>query len=253
MPHPDDMPATFVTYAADILGNTARGLSGPQIIRITAAHAVDCDVRLPHPTYPFSKLGVNKATALFQNLMAFRPRDRYRVIKEMCEHPTIQSRQKEEADKLKIRLCSKYGHFDDASSSDVINETLMEQTRHWLEQHPQALKLFNSALQKQENKVFLRNLLDDLRLALEKLLQNLLSNRKSLENQIGHLGDFLKSKGGSPELTNMFQKLLEYYAKYQNTYVKHDDAVIEEEIEIVLEITASFMKHLVRLGATSRP
>jgi hypothetical protein len=34
-----------------------------------------------------------------------------------------------------------------------------------------------------------------------------------------------------------------------NTYVKHDDAVIEEEIKLVLEITASFMKHLVRLSA----
>jgi hypothetical protein len=69
------------------------------------------------------------------------------------------------------------------------------------------------------------------------------------ENQLALLGPFLKQKGDSPELTNMFQKLLEYYAKYQNTYVKHNDAVIEEEIEIVFEITASFMKHLVRLNA----
>lgn len=249
MPHPDEMPATFVTYAADILGNTERGLSGPQIIKITAAHAVDCDARLPHPTYPFSKPGVNKATALFQNLMAFRPSDRYRVIKEMCAHPAIQSRQKDEAQKLKLKLCTKYGHLDDGRSSDAVNETLVEQTRHWLEQYPGALALFNSALQKQENGIFLRNLLDDLRLALEKLLQSMLSNRKSLENQIALLGAFLKSKGGSQELNNMFQKLIEYYARYQNTYVKHDDAVIEEEIELLLEITASFMKHLVRLNA----
>ena len=38
-------------------------------------------------------------------------------------------------------------------------------------------------------------------------------------------------------------------AASSNTYVKHDDAVIEEEIEFVLEITSSFMKHLVRLHA----
>jgi hypothetical protein len=102
---------------------------------------------------------------------------------------------------------------------------------------------------KQQNGVFLRNLLDDLRLALEKLLQGIFSNSRSLENQLAVLGPFLKRKGGSPELTNMFQKLIEYYAKYQNTYVKHDDAVIEEEIELLFEITASFMKHLVRLNA----
>jgi len=63
------------------------------------------------------------------------------------------------------------------------------------------------------------------------------------------LGPFLKSKGGSPELTNMFQKLLDYYSKYQNSYVKHNDDVIEEEIEFIFEITASFMKHLVRLNS----
>ena len=56
----EDMPAMFVSYAADILGDTLHGLSGTQIIKITAAHAVDCDAALPHPTYPFSKLGTNR-------------------------------------------------------------------------------------------------------------------------------------------------------------------------------------------------
>ncbi len=247
--NPEEMPATFVTYVAEILGDTAKGLSGSQIVRITAAHAIECDARLPHPTYPFSGVGTNKRTALFQNLMAFQSSRRYRIIKEMCEHPTIQAQQKEEAQRLKIKLFTKFGHLDAASGSEGINETLVEQARHWLEQFPEALKLFNSALQKQENKVFLRNLLDDLRLALEKLLHTILKNDKSLENQLPLLGTFLKEKGGSSELRNMFQKLLEYYAKYQNTYVKHDDAVIEEEIELVFEITASFMKHLIRLSA----
>lgn len=243
------MPATFVTHAADILGDTSRGLSGSQIIKITAAHAVDSDARLPHPTYPFSKLGINKRTALYENLMAFPSKERYKIIKEMCDHPTIQAQQKEVAHKLKIKLFTKYGHLDEEGGSEGINETLVEQTRHWLEAFPDALQLFNAALQKQEHDVFLRNLLDDLRLALEKLLQAIFSNGKSLENQLPLLGPFLKNKGGSPELTNMFQKLLDYYSKYQNSYVKHNDAVIEEEIEFIFEITASFMKHLVRLNS----
>ena len=44
------------------------------------------------------------------------------------------------------------------------------------------------------------------------------------------------------------QKLVEYYSKYHNSYVKHNDIVIEEEIEFILELTSSFMKHLVRLS-----
>lgn len=62
------------------------------------------------------------------------------------------------------------------------------------------------------------------------------------------MGKFLKENAGSPELTSMFVTLVDYYTKYQNTYVKHDDAVIEEEVEFMLELTSSFMKHVVRLS-----
>ncbi len=46
----------------------------------------------------------------------------------------------------------------------------------------------------------------------------------------------------------MFVRLVDYYGKYQNSYVKHDDAVIEAEIEFIFEITSSFMKHIVKLN-----
>ena len=98
------------------------------------------------------------------------------------------------------------------------------------------------------NKAFERNLLDDLRLSLELLLKSIFANAKSLENQIANLGTFIQDKGGSKELGNMFQKLVEYFSKYQNSYVKHDDNVVEEEIEFILELTSSFMKHLVRIN-----
>ena len=94
---------------------------------------------------------------------------------------------------------------------------------------------------------FQRNLLDDLRLSLELLLKSIIGNNKSLENQLGDIGTFIQSKNGSKELNNMFVKLIDYYSKYNNTYVKHDDAVIENEIEIIFEMTSSFMKFLARL------
>jgi hypothetical protein len=49
----------------------------------------------------------------------------------------------------------------------------------------------------------------------------------------------------------MFVKFEDYHCKYQNTYVKHDSAVIEEEVEFVIEITSAFMKHFVRLAGKS--
>ena len=245
----EQMSQAFVTYAAGILGDTSRGFSGSQIIEITAAYAVEFDIRLPHPGYPFSRPGINKRTALSENLMAFQSKDRYKIIKEMCDHPTILELQKEEARKLKVKLFTKYGNLSEERDPEGISETLVEQTRHWLEDFPASLQLFNGALQKQQHGVFHRNLLDDLRLALEQLLRSILTNEKSLENQLPALGQFLKAKNGSPEFVNMFCKLLDYYSKYQNSYVKHNDAVLEEEIEFIFEITASFMKHLVRLNS----
>jgi hypothetical protein len=45
----------------------------------------------------------------------------------------------------------------------------------------------------------------------------------------------------------MFVKLIDYYTKYQNTYIKHDDAVVDVEVVIVTELTAAFMRYVERL------
>ena len=45
----------------------------------------------------------------------------------------------------------------------------------------------------------------------------------------------------------MFLKLVDYFGKYQNTYVKHSDNVNDNEIEIIIEIASSFMKFLIKI------
>jgi len=244
---PEEVPAVFVTHAAAILGDTSRGLSGNQIVTLTAAYAMDANLNLPHPSYPFSRMGINKKTALFENLMAFPSRWRYKIIRELCDHKTIQERNGAEANKLKVQLFTRYGQLDDGSSARDLNDVVVEETRHWLSAFPKSLELYDGARQKLAHGVFERNVLDDLRLALETLLHSLLNNTKSLENQIAPLGQFVKQSGGSSELGNMLVKLIEYYAKYQNTYVKHDAAVIAQEVGFVFEITSCFMRHLVRI------
>ena len=239
------IPATFIQYASDILADTAKGMSGGTIVRVTAAYAVEYDVHLPHPSYPFD--APNKRTALYENLIAFTPSQQYRIIKDLCSHSSFPPGPSPERNELKVKLITKYGHLDPKDTPSEVNETLIEETRHWLAGYPDSLSLYSQALDKYSHGAFHRNLLDDLRLSLEKLLREIFGNAKSLENQIHYVGQHIKSKGGSAELSNMFAKLIDYYAKYNNSYIKHDDAVIEEEIEFILEITSSFMKHLVRL------
>lgn len=111
------------------------------------------------------------------------------------------------------------------------------------------MKYYSQAVEKYKNGKYPRNLLDDLRVSLEILLKQVINNSSSLENQIRHIGNYMKPKGGSKELINMFEKLLRYYTSYQNNYVKHSSSgnVNEVEVEFIIEITSSFMKHLIKV------
>ncbi|MGN6194984.1 MAG: hypothetical protein ACTHOB_08595 [Ginsengibacter sp.] len=239
------IPATFINLASDILGATETGLSGSKIAEFCSAYAIGFNINIPYPEYPFPKELPNKRTALRENLKAFFPQQQFKIIKDLCE--LDQFKENSDAKDLKIKLVTRFGHLSSGDSLEEMNEALIEETRHWLQAYPDSLKLYQEALSKFDNQIYRRNLLDDLRLSLELLLKSILANKKSLENQLGDIGSFIQSKKGSKELNNMFVKLIDYYSKYNNTYVKHDDAIIENEIEIIFEMTSSFMKFLVRL------
>lgn len=240
------IPIAFITYASEILGNTQNGLSGSKIAKYCSSFALDFNVNIPYSEYPFPVKLSNKRTALKENLKAFIPQQQYIIIKYLCELDELKNIMA--VKDLKIKLISRYGSLSSDKLDEKINEALLEETKHWLSDFPESLKLYEEALHKYENKIFERNLLDDLRLSLEKLLKKILSNQKSLENQIDEIGTFLKNRKVSKELINMFVKQLDYYTKYHNTYVKHNDSVIDSEIEIIFEFTCSFMKFLVRVN-----
>lgn len=241
-----DLDPTFVSYAADVIADTERGISGPDVIRFTVAHAGRGGIVLPHTSYPFDAR--NKRSALYENLMTFSAKQQYAILKELCELPKLRAANAEGVDELKARLIARYGSLAGDSPPKELDSALVREAGHFLEPFPAVLKLYQGAILKYSSGAFQRNVLDDLRLGLELLSRELTGSKKTLENQVGPLGSFVKARGGSPEYTNMLLKLVEYFAKYQNTYVKHHDAVVEEEIELVLELCATFTKHLVRLS-----
>jgi hypothetical protein len=240
-----ELPVTFVRYAADILGETQHGLTGTKIIESTTAYAVQFGINVPHTRMSISS---QKRSVLYDNLLAFTASQRYQIIKELCDHPSLGEGGAGQRKKLKILLISKYNHLDPAPEASDLNQGLIDETRHWLSGFPESLLIYNEALAKYSHGAFSRNVLDDMRLGLEKLLHSLFENHKTLENQRAAVGGYIKDTGGSAQLSNMFASLLSYYCQYQNDYVKHDDAVKEEEIEFIIEITSSFMKHLIKIN-----
>ena len=241
----------FVSSAADILADTSKGLSATEFLRITKIFGLKWGVAIPHINNISSV--PNKRTALCDNLMAFDHKQRCEIIYELCLHPALLQRNPSGAQTLKNDLISRYGHMLGKVLSPELDTALIERTKHFLGPHAKSLELFQNALAMHSKGLYERNLLDNLRLSLELLLCDLICNTKSLENQIAPLGQFLKVRSGSPQLSNMFVNLIDYYCNYQNTYVKHDDAVIEEEVEFIFELTASFMKHFVRLSSRELP
>ena len=113
-------------------------------------------------------------------------------------------------------------------------------------------KQFDSAFAKISQGQFERNVLDDMRLAFELLLKCLLGNQKSLENQNDSLLKQLKDKDVPEEIRNLYWKTIDYYMKYQNDYVKHDDKVDENDLNFIIELTCLLMKYSMgRIGETN--
>ena len=127
-----------------------------------------------------------------------------------------------------------------------IEKELISDVQHLLSSFTSALAPYQSALTKYERKEFLRNILDDVRLSLELLLKEILKNTKSLENNISELGAFLKDNNVSSEVRNMFTKLLDYFSKYQNEHIKHDDLVEEKEVQYIIELSSVMMKFIIQ-------
>ena len=235
----------FLAYASDILADTNAGLSGMKIVQYCNSYAIDFNRVTPYGSYPFD--APNKRTALKENLKVFAAPEQFRIIKELCELPALCDQEK--VKELKLRLFSRYGNL----ATEKISETeLIQKTKHWLSNHPDALKQYESALAKYEGGIFERNTLDDMRLAFELLVKDLLGNGKSLEHQIAEIGAKLKSTGASVELRNMVQQVIKYYTDFQNNHVKHNDAVNDKEIEYIIELTSVVMKFLIKiLGGVS--
>lgn len=135
------------------------------------------------------------------------------------------------------------------SGDKFLDQGIIDYTLSGLENYPEVAEHFEKALE-----IYLhgttsqyRNLLDDLRFALEQLLKKVLGNKKSLEKQNSDLGSWLKEKGLHTYVRELYQTLLIHYQKYQNDAVKHNEAYSIDEVEFMIYLTGNFMRLLLQL------
>ena len=129
--------------------------------------------------------------------------------------------------------------------TDNFEAGIMPLTYSQLSVCPAAQTVYKSGITKYAEKKFDRNVLDDMRLSLELLVKQILGNGKSLENQTSELGS--KLSGYHTEIRNLVIKTVDYLCKYQNHYVKHNDAVNPEEIDYIIEQTSATINFLIKV------
>ncbi|WP_294240166.1 hypothetical protein [uncultured Chryseobacterium sp.] len=129
----------------------------------------------------------------------------------------------------------------------LLDDKLVNDNLKWLKDYPDAHKLFKSAVRKLEANENERNIIDDLRLSIELFLKSKLQNSSSLENQLSDLGNLLKEKNIGIEIRNLFVKLIDYYSKYQNNNIKHNNTANKSEVEFILYLTATFIRFLITI------
>lgn len=232
---------SFLTHACAILAETNSGLSGYQIVEYCNSYAKTFNKEIPYHSYPLD--APNKRTALKENIQCFEAAEQFHIIKKLCKLPMFKNN--DNVQEIKMEMFQQYGSL----ATEKISETVLAQsTKHWLKGYPEAFKQYENALAKFESGIFERNALDDMRLSFELLLKDLLSNNKSLENQLPEIGNILKNKGVSAELRNMIQPILKYYTDFQNNHVKHNEQINSNEIAYVIELTSIIMKFLIQMS-----
>lgn len=212
-------------------------ITGSSLHTLFGKHALKQGIQLPHDG--MSNKTISKTTLFKENLRVFDNFDKFCILKEILE-TTAQ-------DNLHLELLNKFSFLDREPFPEKIDQVLLENTIHLLGAYPKANKPYEASLSMFKSGMHERNMLDNLRFALEELLRELLENDKSLENQGESLGKYFKSKNISKEFTNSFTKLIELYNCYQNNNVKHQDKSISSINAFIFELTSCYIKLLISI------
>ena len=169
------MDLNFLQYASGILGDTNSGLNNREIDTYLGKYAIKFDVNGIRTV----RVLQTKKEKILHGLIRFTEEQKYEIIDELCSLDRFS--ENDEVHELKNTLREKYYEL---APNSIEKSPVVQETKHWLSNYPMALKSYNSALSKFSSGIFERNTLDDMRLAFELLVKDLLNNKRSLENQI---------------------------------------------------------------------
>lgn len=141
------------------------------------------------------------------------------------------------------------GIFIFPKGAEELDCALISEPLEWLKKYPQAHKTYCIALKQYSEGVYIRDVADNLRKALEAFLQEFLQNTKNLENNKNEICKYLGEKGVDAGISGLFQPLINAYKNINDRIAKHNDAVDEKMLEFLLYQTGVLIRMVISLNS----
>ena len=141
------------------------------------------------------------------------------------------------------------GIFVFPKGAKELDDGLVSEPLEWLKAYPQARKAWIDALKDYSNldSNNASDVADKFRKALERFFQDFFSTTKTLENLKSEYGNYMKSKGVPPEISNNLETLQQCYTNFMNNYAKHHDKTSENLLEYIMYQTGNIIRLLITL------
>lgn len=123
-----------------------------------------------------------------------------------------------------------------------LDDALVSEPLEWLKDYPQTHKTYCIALKQYADGIYIRDVADNLRKALEAFLQEFLGNTQNLESNKNNICKYLGEQGVDAGVSGLFQPLINAYKNINDRIAKHNDAVDEKLLEFLLYKTGVLIR-----------
>lgn len=123
-----------------------------------------------------------------------------------------------------------------------LDAALVSEPLEWLKDYPVAHKTYVTALKQYSDGIYIRDVADNLRKALEAFLQEFLGNEKNLETNKNEICKYLGEQGIDAGIAGLFQPLINAYKSINDRIAKHNDAVDAKMLEFLVYQTGVLIR-----------
>lgn len=147
------------------------------------------------------------------------------------------------------------GYFIFPRGAKELDDALVSQPLEWLKNYPKSHKTYCTALKQYADGVYIRDVADNLRKALEAFLQEFLNNDKNLETNKNEICKYLGSQDVDAGISGLFQPLINAYKNINDRIAKHNDKVDKKLLEFLLYQTGVLIRMVlvVKQAETEEP